>query len=167
MLHLLDANVLITANRLYYPLQRVPEFWDWLVHNGAAAQIKMPLEMTEEVTDGTDDLAEWLSNKDNLHALLLDEDTDIGLVQRVVDEGYAPDLSDVEIEKIGRDPFLIAAALRSPADRVVVTTEVPKPAAQRANRKIPDICDSFGIRWMDSFGLIRALNFSTSWRRGP
>ncbi|WP_410001046.1 DUF4411 family protein [Rhizobium leguminosarum] len=27
-MHLLDANVLITAHNLYYPIQRVPEFWD-------------------------------------------------------------------------------------------------------------------------------------------
>jgi len=31
LLYLLDANVLIAANRDYYPLGRVPEFWDWLV----------------------------------------------------------------------------------------------------------------------------------------
>lgn len=34
MLYLLDANVLIDANRDYYPISRVPEFWDWLVHLG-------------------------------------------------------------------------------------------------------------------------------------
>ena len=27
MLYLLDANVLITANLTYYPLDQVPEFW--------------------------------------------------------------------------------------------------------------------------------------------
>ncbi|MCY4508918.1 MAG: DUF4411 family protein [Acidobacteria bacterium] len=31
MLYLLDANVLIDAHRDYYPLGRVPEFWDWLI----------------------------------------------------------------------------------------------------------------------------------------
>ena len=30
---------------------------------------------------------------------------------RLTEEGYAPDLTDVEIEEIGRDPFLIAYAL--------------------------------------------------------
>ena len=30
VLYLLDANVLIDANRDYYPIHRVPEFWDWL-----------------------------------------------------------------------------------------------------------------------------------------
>ena len=34
MLYLLDSNVLIDANRDYYPIERVPEFWDWLVAMG-------------------------------------------------------------------------------------------------------------------------------------
>lgn len=165
MLHLIDANVLITANNSYYPLDRVPEFWEWLVHQGAAGQIKMPLEMTEEITVGNDGLAAWLSDHDHLDALLLGEDADVAFVQRVIDNGYAPDLNDVEIEKIGRDPFLIAAALKSPTERVVVTVEVSKPAAQRANRKVPDVCRALGVSSVDTFEFIRALNFSTGWRR--
>ncbi len=31
MLYLLDANVLIDADRDYYPIDRVPEFWDWIL----------------------------------------------------------------------------------------------------------------------------------------
>lgn len=160
MLHLLDANVLITANRLYYSLDRVPEFWDWLAHMGEIGNVKVPREMLEEVTD---DLADWVS--ENRDALLLDEEVDIELVRRTTDNGYAPDLNDVEIEKIGRDPFLVAAALRDPTVRLVVTTEVSKPNAQRANRKVPDVCDSLGVSWMDSFAMIRSLDFSTSWRK--
>jgi hypothetical protein len=144
----------------------VPEFWEWLLHQGEAGQIKMPLEMTEEITVGNDGLAAWLSDHDHLDPLLLGEDADVALVQHVIDNGYAPDLSDVEIEKIGRDPFLIAAALRSPPDRVVVTVEASKPAAQRANRKIPDVCRALGANCIDTFGLIQTLNFSTGWRHG-
>jgi len=164
LLYLLDASVLITASRLYYPLERVPEFWDWLVHQGETGNVKMPLEMIEEIRDGSDNLAEWMSDHHRLEALSLGEDADVGLVRRVIDEGYAPDLNDVEIEKIGRDPFLIAAALHNSSERLVVTAEVSRPKAQRANRKVPDVCDDLGVRWIDSFGLIHALDFSTGWR---
>ena len=34
MLYLLDANVLIDANRDYYQIERVPEFWEWLISCG-------------------------------------------------------------------------------------------------------------------------------------
>ncbi|MBT3884724.1 MAG: DUF4411 family protein, partial [Rhodospirillaceae bacterium] len=32
-MHLLDANVFISAQRDYYPLDRVPEYWEWLAHH--------------------------------------------------------------------------------------------------------------------------------------
>lgn len=44
MLYLLDANVVIDADRDYYALDRVPEFWDWLQHQGQAGHVKMCVE---------------------------------------------------------------------------------------------------------------------------
>lgn len=164
MLYLLDANVLITANRDYYPLGRVPEFWDWLVDCGVRHRAKVPVEMYEEVLAGPDDdLTRWLKIQRN--ALLLDEDVDEALVARVTESGYAPDLSDEEVERVDRDPFLIAHALRDPAQRIVVTTEVAKPKKQRANRHIPDVCDALGVLCCNTFEFIEALDFTTGWRR--
>jgi Domain of unknown function (DUF4411) len=148
----------------YYPLARVPEFWEWLVHVASAGHLKVPLEMTEEIRAGDDDLAEWLSEKDHLDALKLGEEADVALVQRVITQGYAPDLDDTEIVRLGSDPFLIAYALSDIANRSVVTTEVSQPSKQRANRHIPDVCRSIGVVCMNSFELVRGLNFSTSWR---
>jgi hypothetical protein len=164
LLYLLDANVLITANRLYYPLGRVPEFWDWLLYHGENELLKIPLEMVEEIRDGTDDLADWLSDRNHLNALLLKEDADVAFVRTVINDGYANDLTDQEVEIIGPDPFLISYALRDRDHRCVVTTEVSKPKKVRANRHIPDVCAQLQVSCMDSFGLTRALDFSTSWR---
>ena len=164
MLYLLDANVLIDANRDYYPLDRVPEFWDWLVDCGAKRRVKIPLEMYEEVLAGKDDdLTRWA--KDNRDALLLDEDVNETLVARVTDSGYAPDLSDEEVERVGRDPFLIAYALGDRTRRTVVTTEVSKPTKQRANRHIPDVCDGLGVLYCNTYEFIRALDFTTGGAR--
>ena len=72
MLYLLDANVLIDANRDYYLIGRVPEFWDWLVARATQRQVKISLEILEEILAGRDDaLTRWLN--DNRDALLLDE----------------------------------------------------------------------------------------------
>lgn len=49
MLYLLDANVLIDANRDYYPVERIPEFWGWLLEMGTRGRIKIPQEFLEEV----------------------------------------------------------------------------------------------------------------------
>ena len=102
MLYLLDANVLIDAGRYYYPIERVPEFWGWLVHIGESSAVKIPIEIYEEIKDGTDDLAIWSKDDATEKALLLVQDSDPSLVARVIDEGYANDLTDDEVEKIGR-----------------------------------------------------------------
>ena len=156
-MHLLDSNVLIDANRDYYSISRVPEFWSWLVDLGARELVKIPLEMFEEIKDGDDDLGEWIRQDEIKGALLLHEEADVALVSPaeavVTNEGYAPDLTDDEIEKIGRDPFLVAYGLGNENERCIVTTETsaPKkdcrPSRRRANRHVPDVCSGLGVRW--------------------
>src|SRR3546814_8756283 len=78
MIYLLDANVLITAHHLYYPVDAVPEFWEWLAHQGVAGQIKMPVETFEEVKDGGTDaerdmLYAWVQEDAHKSAILFDE----------------------------------------------------------------------------------------------
>jgi hypothetical protein len=165
MIYLLDASVLITANRQYYAIDRVPEFWAWLVYMGEMGNVKIPKEIYEEFKDGKDALSIWAKEDEVESALLLDEDVDIGMVRRVMTQGYAPDLTDDEIEKLGRDPFLIAHALAHAGNRSVVTTEVSKPKKVRANRHVPNVCDDFGVPCFNTFQLTTALDFRTDWHK--
>jgi hypothetical protein len=171
VLYLLDANTLIDAKRDYFEFDRVPEFWEWLVHQGASGKIKIPIEVYEEFeearnSDGTrDQLAEWAARSDVKEALLLDEEVSIELLATVTYEGYCNDPTDLEIEKMGRDPFLIAHALANQGNRIIVTTEVSKPKKERANRKVPDVCKVFGIKTINNFQLLRELDFTTNWKR--
>lgn len=169
MLYLLDASVLITAHQNYYPVDRVPEFWSWLQHMGTLGNVKMPLEIYEEIKDGPkysekDLLFAWIQDDKIRSALLLDDDVDIALVQKIVNEGYANDLTDVEVEQIGRDPFLIAHAMNGNG-RCVVTTEASKPSKKRQNRHIPDVCKSMNVHWCDTFALNKTLGFRTDWTK--
>ncbi len=158
-LHLVDADVLIRAHEDFYPIDRIPPFWDWLLQMAAQGVIKMPEENYSEVAPFRGLLPEWLRQPHVREALVLGETANLSLVQQVLAHGYAPDLTDVEIEEIGRDPFLIAAALSGP-DRIVVTREGSKPSARRAKRKIPDVCAAFGITVITDYELYRRLNFS-------
>ena len=164
MIHLLDADTLISADRVYYSLKRFPIFWQWLRHNGNAGLIKIPEEQYEEVVAGKGDLVDWLKEKDAKNALLLDEAVDQNLVTKVLSEGYAPDLNESELETVGRDPFLIAYGLAAPANRHVISFEVSAPAKQRANRKVPDVCGQFGVKCSNLFALINELDFTTNWK---
>lgn len=166
MLYLIDANVLIDANRDYYPLNRIPEFWEWLLHMGVNGRIKIPQEMFEEITGDSAGLPNWLRRPESKEALILAEEADPLFVSRAVYEGYATDLTDDEIEKLGRDPFLIAYGLIEPAHRCVVTTESSKPSKLRANRHIPDVCKSLGVTCCNTFTMLHELDFRTGWR-GP
>lgn len=162
MLYLLDANVLITAKNLYYEFGRVDQYWAWLAYQAGQGHAKIPIEIYEEITIGKDKLAVWA--KDNKAALLLEEDVDIALVRRVTIQGYAPDLTDIEIEIVGRDPFLVAHALADADNRMVVTGEV-RSNKQRQNRPIPSVCDAFGVKSCDQWQFGRNLDFRTDWTR--
>lgn len=159
MLHLLDANVLITAHNTYYPIDRVPQFWDWIINNAKHSHIKIPHEILDEIKAGTkkDDLSEWIKRREK--TLLLDEQVDQPLVNEVMERGYEIEIPTiVDLRKIGGDPFLIAYALAKP-DRCVVTLEAMQSNAKPRNRKIPLVCAMLKIPCINTFTLIRELNF--------
>jgi hypothetical protein len=164
LLYLLDANVLITAHNTYYPIDRVPEFWSWLQHQGVLGHIKIAIEIMEEILAGHDDaLLDWLKNDANQGALRFHERVRPDLVRRVVYEGYAADLTDDEVEKLGRDPFLISYGLAA-IERCIVTTEVSRPSKFRQNRKIPDVCSTLKLDCCGPFDLNHRQGFHTGWK---
>lgn len=172
MLYLLDANVIIDANREYYEFESVPEYWEWLIYQAEQNRIKMPLETYNEIKENPDKkedkktpFFEWFTDAEIKKKLILDEEVDIGLVNKVTYEGYLGDPSDDDVETIGRDPFIIAYALASPADRMVVTTEVSKSSRINANRHVPDVCDTFRILHCTPMKMNKDLKFKTSWER--
>lgn len=157
-LYLLDTNVFIRADGDYYPLDRIPGFWEWLKQTAESGHIKTPHEIYDEVAKSKDQLGNWLKKTDVREAIILNEQANAADIIKVIKEGYAADLNEVELEAIGRDPFLVAAALGD-KDRVVVTREVSRPSKQRQNRKVPDVCATFNIECITDFELWRRLNF--------
>ncbi|MCK5267525.1 MAG: DUF4411 family protein [Spirochaetes bacterium] len=169
LLFLLDANTLIDAKRDYYPIDRIPEFWDWLIFQGQQGKIKIPIEVYEEFSDTKDtndkkdDLAIWAEQVEVKDALLFEEEAEQDLVARITYGGYVANPTDDDLNKIGRDPFLLSYALKDLRNRCIVSTETSKPSRQGANRHIPDICKDFDIICINNFQMIKKLNFSTSW----
>ena len=172
MLYLLDANVLITAHDDYYPIDRIPQFWEWIVVHAKHGQIKMPFEMLAEVKAGQpkrdvenqdDELLRWLRTDEHEKDLLLNANADYIAVNRVFKEGYElPQPSLDELNKVRKDPLLIAYALAR-HNSVIVTLEAKQEnatdAMKRHRRKIPFVCRKLGIRCIDTFDLIRELDF--------
>jgi hypothetical protein len=166
MLYLIDANVIIHAKDLYYPVDRVPEYWHWLLLHGGDGRLKTPLEIFEEISPGrdkNDPFYVWRKDAATAAALVLEEEAAPTTVQRVLDEGYGRNLTDDELITIGKDPFLVAYAIAK-IDRIVVTAEVSRPSRKRQNRHVPDVCDDLGVKWIDPFEFIRVLDFKTGRR---
>lgn len=161
MMYLIDANVLIDANDYFYPINRIPQFWRWLIDQGEAGNIKIAEEIYQEIT-GTGSLPTWLKQREVKDALLLEEQADPLLVQRALDQGYQaqdPRFYDGELEKIGRDAFLVAYGLADPR-RVIVTREVTKRTKRLGSSKLPDACDDCAVRWTTDYELYKILDFN-------
>jgi len=123
--------------------------------------IATPAEMYDEVVAGQGDLVNWL--KKHRNTLVLPDEADEAQVRTVLSKGYAADLTEDEIRQIGNDPFIVAYACAE--DRMtVVTTEGSRPSARRGKRRLPDVCNDFGVRCINTFKLVRELNFSTDWK---
>lgn len=162
MVYLLDASALITAHNTYLALHRVPEFWAWLLHHGEAGAVKMPQPIYAEVEDGNDALADWMKDAATKAALLFGEGIDPNHVQAVMAR-YGPNLTEADLLTIGKDPFLVAAALPNVADRCVVTAEASRPARTGPRRHVPNICNDCGVTWITPVHFLTALDFTTGW----
>jgi uncharacterized protein DUF4411 len=162
MLYLLDANVLISAHELHYPLKRIPQFWTWLLKLADADTVKLPYEIFNEIAISKGELKDWITAPDHSKKLKLGAHVSPALLQKVISEGYADDLNESELEQIGQDPFLVAYAIPYGPSVTVVTREVSKPSKKRHNRKVPDVCKQFGVNCISDFELFRELDFKIS-----
>ena len=160
---LLDANVLIRANADFYDLDRIPQFWDWLIIQGNNGQVKLPSEIRGEIDKGShkDQLSDWLKESYIEDALLLDEKVDQNTVLEVMKQGYQykdPLFDEDDIQEIGKDAILIAYAMND-SSRVIVTRETSASSKKRGNRKVPDACNDCGVRWTTDYEMYRLLDF--------
>ena len=162
MLYLIDASSLITVFYSYYSPDIVPEFWSWLEFQARKGVCKIPPMVFAEIKPKDEQFKEWLAT--NKKVLIFNRDEQTEFVSRVITEGYGGTLTDVDLNRIGGDPFLIASALEDPKRRTVVSEEVSKPKAQGVNRKIPDICKDLKVRCINILKLIKTLNFKTNWK---
>jgi Domain of unknown function (DUF4411) len=138
----------------------VPQFWEWLLRHATAGDVKMPFEIHDEIATGRGSLPAWIRQQPVKDALILDEQPQADLLDQVINQYGTQPFLDSDLEKMGRDPILIAYALAN-ADRVIVTKEVSAPTKKGANRKIPDVCNSLGIKPMKDFDFFRTLGFTT------
>lgn len=149
MIYLLDSDILISANKKYYPPDVFPCVWDWIVNKYNNNEIKSIEEVRDEILMGNDNLVNWVNcNKD----LFLDK-TALTVVKynevanHVRSLGKRPSQENDFLDCA--DPWLIATALEMGSTSTIIVTNESRVDESSHTIKIPNICNFFEIKTCD------------------
>lgn len=158
MTYLLDSNVFIQAKNTYYGMDFCPAFWAWIDHANGHHGVASIDWVYKELVEGGDELAKWVKARKGptLFLPVSDSQTQEKYVEVVnYVQGNKNYTDPAKVKFLAKaDPWLIAKAAIMGA--TVVTHEKPDKIAKAAV-KIPDVCDQFGVGYLNTFDLLRSL----------
>lgn len=174
MFFLLDANIYIEAHGSYYDMDICPGFWDFLDKTHLENKLSSIKQIQKELKrpkpakakenqkqQEEDKLSVWAKNRN--HHFLDDEDEATQLNFATIVE-YVLSLQNINEANRqnfldGADPWIIAKAmtLKSSGVEVKVATHERLVAPNSTKIKVPNVCQYFGIDYVDSFSLLRTL----------
>ena len=160
--YILDANVFIEAYRHYYAFDVCPGFWASITHYGEQG-ILGSIDRVRDELKKEDDLGQWRS--DISAAFFHPTDTD-DVIEAYADViKWAQGLTRLTPAAKGEfaddaDAWLVAYAKTK--GLLMVTHEESAPLSQK-KLKIPDVCDGFGIKYKNSFQMLRELGVTYHW----
>jgi hypothetical protein len=155
--YILDANVFIEAARRYYALDLAPRFWQSLIDHASNGRVMSIDRVQQELGRGNDDLAEW-ANGPFSSAFMSTAATEVidayrEMMAWVQSQGQFSDVAKADFAS-GADGWLVAYAKANGC--VVVTHEALDPYVRR-KVPIPNLCEEFDVRWVDTFAMLRDL----------
>jgi hypothetical protein len=162
--YVLDSDVFMTAARSYYAFDLVPTFWRVLVGEASNGRLLSIDRVKAEIDRGNDRLRQWANNDfarwfepTNRDKIL----RQYGLIMRwASSHGLFKDAAKAEFaDAENADPWLVAYA--KVTNRTVVTNEQYSPDSRR-KIKIPNVCTAFGVDYVDTFQMLRALGIRLS-----
>lgn len=161
MIYLLDANTLIEAKNRYYSMTICPGYWSWILQSHGQGVIASIETVGQELQQGNDDLAKWAKLHQYLFWQVSDDATQSAFSEvaaHVANTAAQMKAGAVEEFLSGADPWLIAKAMTTP-DCVLVTHEQLNPQVKR-KFIIPNLCQHFGVTWVDTFQALDATQAS-------
>lgn len=159
MAYCLDANIFIESKNRLFPMDIVPGFWDALDRAGRKGTVFVIHDVFKEVTDGHDNLAEWMSERPFLkqdHRRCEKTQDRYGELSEAIEKRrpkYRP--SAITQFHTEADPWVISFAAAN--DHTVVSHEGRMPKAVR-KVSVPDVCDLLHVSCINTIDLLRALN---------
>lgn len=161
--YIVDSNFFIQAHRSIYPLDVVQSFWlkvNDLSQNGTIVSIDKVKKEIYDNSSHEDELKLWCSS--NLpNDFFINTDTVLQNYIRIVSwtnamsHHYTPSAIQEFLETDLADPWLVAFAMSN--NWTIVTQEKSQP--DRKNRiKIPEVCNQFNVRYINTIEMFRELN---------
>jgi len=158
--YILDSDVLISAKNSYYSFEICPGFWESLLQHHQSGEVFSLDRIRQELLAGRedDDLAQWTTNSvpagfflSTQSADIVAAFTDIMLWVQRHSQYYDSAKAKFATEA---DGWLVAYARVN--DVMVITNEQPRPES-RNRILLPDVCNHFGVKYDDTFAMLKAL----------
>ena len=158
--YLLDANVFIQAHRILYPFDVFPTFWEWLEkenEKGIIASIEPVYKELNNSSDA-DRLSEWSKSINKESWFLPVENQECQKEFKLIanwtykNKQYNDTAKAQFLDIV--DSLIIAKA--KSLGITVVTQEKPAPGS-KSKIFIPDVCNEFGVPYIDLLQLFRIL----------
>lgn len=162
MKYVLDANVFITASRFYYSFDFGSKFWDFILDNAKKGKIVSIDKVYEEIRRGNDELKNWAEEKFRDYFISTQSDEVMKAYAEIVNwaikqrNKYKSEAIDKFMEEHNADAWLVAFA--KAYNYILVTHEKSAPEI-KVSIPIPQVCKDFEIQCIDTFSMLRALNF--------
>jgi len=156
----LDTSVFIQAYRSYYHFDIAPKFWDALIQHASAGVLLSVDRVRDEIDKGKDGLAQWVNNhchhwfKSTNGADVLDAYREV-IRWAMMQSQYTSAAKREFAEAENADAWVVAYAKAKGC--VVVTQETSAPQSKNTV-KIPDVCNAFGVKWINTFQMMRKLS---------
>jgi hypothetical protein len=155
--YVLDANVFIEAARRYYAFDLHTRFWDILNQHAENGIIESIDRVQDELAREKDELAAWADSTFS-HAFCSTDKQDVIESYRMVMTWVQGQTQFTDAAKVdfagGADGWLAAHAMVR--GRTLVTHERADPFT-RKKVPIPNVCEQFHVRYVDTFTMLREL----------
>jgi hypothetical protein len=157
--YVLDTSVFTQAARSYYSFAIAPRFWDALTQHARTGAVLSIDRVKGEIDNGKDELKEWANNNFHYSFETTNDDKVLTAYQQVIQwaMGQSQYTNSAKAEfarEDNADAWVVAYAMAKSC--LVVTQEQPAPGA-KARIMLPNVCQAFGIPFIDTFEMMRKL----------
>lgn len=163
-IYVVDSNFFIQAHRATYPLDIAKSFWLKVQLLAQSVTIISIDKVKKELFDKNDALEDWCKSNlpdDFFHdtSTALSEYRQISSWAVSKSDHYSPNAINQFLNVDEADAFLVAYVLKDLQNKALVTHEVSDP--KRKNKiKIPEPCNHFGIRYLNTIETFRELGIT-------